>query len=187
MMSTATVATTQPAPPPAAGIVISATAGAEIARQRDKRGTPDAAIRVGIRGGGCTGFTYVFEWADELRPTVPDLAAYVRGQQSKVDAEMEAAADEYEPLATKFVALNREGRHAETKELVAGFWIWQVRSLDEAIEWARRCPNPMPGDSDLEIRPIFEAEDFGDALTPQLREQEEHLRQQVLAAKPHGA
>lgn len=80
-----------------------------------------------------------------------------------------------------------EGPFGQTDELVAGFWIWQVRSLDEAIEWARRCPNPMPGDSDLEIRPIFEAEDFGDALTPQLREQEEHLRQQVLAAKPHGA
>ncbi len=80
-----------------------------------------------------------------------------------------------------------EGPFGQPDELVAGFWIWQIRSLDEAIEWARRCPNPMPGDSDLEIRPIFEAEDFGDALTPQLREQEEHLRQQVLAAKPHGA
>ena len=80
-----------------------------------------------------------------------------------------------------------EGPFGQTNELVAGFWIWQVRSLDEAIEWARRCPNPMPGDSDLEIRPIFEAEDFGDALTPHLREQEERLRQQVLAAQAHGA
>jgi iron-sulfur cluster assembly protein len=73
MMSTQTSpATTTPAPAPAAaptGIVISAAAAGEIARQRDKRGTPEAAIRVGIRGGGCTGFTYVFEWADELRPT----------------------------------------------------------------------------------------------------------------------
>jgi len=72
MMSQDAVATptsTQPAPPPAAAIEITASAAQEIARQRDKRGTPDAAIRVGIRGGGCTGFTYVFEWADQLRPT----------------------------------------------------------------------------------------------------------------------
>ena len=71
MMSTATTASAETATPPPAvnGIVITANAGAEIAKQRDKRGTPEAAIRVGIRGGGCTGFTYVFEWADELRPT----------------------------------------------------------------------------------------------------------------------
>lgn len=71
MMSTATSAQPDVAPPaaPVNGIAITATAGSEIARQRDKRGTPDAAIRVGIRGGGCTGFTYVFEWADELKPT----------------------------------------------------------------------------------------------------------------------
>lgn len=65
-----------------------------------------------------------------------------------------------------------DGPFAETKELVAGFWIWKCKSLDEAIEWAKRCPNPMPGeDSDLEIRQIFEAEDFGDALTPELKQQ----------------
>jgi hypothetical protein len=69
-----------------------------------------------------------------------------------------------------------DGPFAETKELVAGFWLWQVRSMDEAVEWARRCPNPMPGDSDLEIRPIYEAEDFGAEFTPELREQEERLR-----------
>src|SRR6476659_10515291 len=72
-----------------------------------------------------------------------------------------------------------DGPFAETKELVAGYWIWQVRSMDEAIEWARRCPNPMPGDSDLEIRPVFEAEDFGEEFTPELREQEERLRAQI--------
>jgi hypothetical protein len=76
-----------------------------------------------------------------------------------------------------------DGPFAETKELIAGYWLWQVRSMDEAIEWARRCPNPMPGDSDLEIRPIFEAEDFGEALTPELREQEERLRAQLTDAK----
>ncbi len=72
-----------------------------------------------------------------------------------------------------------DGPFAETKELVAGFWLWQVRSMDEAIEWVRRCPNPMPGDSEIEIRPVFEAEDFGAELTPELREQEERLRAQV--------
>lgn len=72
-----------------------------------------------------------------------------------------------------------DGPFAETKELVAGFWLWQVRSLDEAIEWVKRCPNPMPEDSEIEIRPLFEAEDFGEALTPELREQESRLRAQA--------
>ncbi len=72
-----------------------------------------------------------------------------------------------------------DGPFAETKELVAGFWLWQVHSVDEAIEWARRCPNPMPGDSEIEIRPVFEAEDFGAELTPELREQEQRLRSQI--------
>ncbi len=72
-----------------------------------------------------------------------------------------------------------DGPFAETKELVAGFWLWQVHSMDEAIEWARRCPNPMPGDSEIEIRPVFEAEDFGAELTPELREQEQRLRSQI--------
>lgn len=74
-----------------------------------------------------------------------------------------------------------DGPFAETKELIAGFWIWKVKSMQEAIEWARRCPNPMPGDSDLEIRPIFEAEDFGAEFTPELREQEAKLRAQIEA------
>ncbi|HEY7924074.1 MAG: YciI family protein [Burkholderiales bacterium] len=69
-----------------------------------------------------------------------------------------------------------DGPFAETKELVAGFWLWQVKSREEAIEWVKRCPNPMPGESEIEIRQIFEAEDFGAALTPELREQEERLR-----------
>ena len=72
-----------------------------------------------------------------------------------------------------------DGPFAETKELVAGFWIWNVTSMEEAIEWAKKCPNPMPGPSDLEIRPMFEAEAFGAEFTPELREQEERLRQQV--------
>jgi hypothetical protein len=74
-----------------------------------------------------------------------------------------------------------DGPFAETKELVAGFWLWQVRSMDEAIEWARRCPNPMPEDSEIEIRPVFEAEDFGAEFTPELREQEQRLRDEIAA------
>ncbi len=73
-----------------------------------------------------------------------------------------------------------DGPFAETKELVAGFWIWQVRSMEEAVEWARRCPEPMPGEeAELEIRPVFEAEDFGAELTPELRAQEDRLRAEV--------
>ena len=72
-----------------------------------------------------------------------------------------------------------DGPFAETRELVAGFWLWQVRSMDEAIEWAKRCPNPMPDPSELEIRPLFEAADFGDAFTPELRAQEDRLRERL--------
>jgi hypothetical protein len=73
-----------------------------------------------------------------------------------------------------------DGPFTETKELIAGFWIWQVRSMEEAMEWARRCPDPMPGEEgELEIRPIFEAEDFGAEFTPELRAQEERLRREV--------
>lgn len=68
-----------------------------------------------------------------------------------------------------------DGPFAETKELIAGFWLWQVASLQEAIDWVRRCPNPHDEDSVIEIRPVFEAEDFGEALTPELREREERL------------
>jgi hypothetical protein len=72
-----------------------------------------------------------------------------------------------------------DGPFTETKELVAGFWLIQVRSIDEAIEWVKRCPNPMDGESEIEIRQVFEADDFGDAFTPELREQEDRLRAQV--------
>ena len=72
-----------------------------------------------------------------------------------------------------------DGPFAETKELVAGFWIWKCASLQEAIEWVKRCPNPTLGDSEVEIRQVFDAEDFGEAFTPELREQEERLRAQI--------
>lgn len=77
-----------------------------------------------------------------------------------------------------------DGPFAETKELVAGFWLIQVKSLEEAIEWVRRCPNPFEeGESEIEIRQVFEAEDFGEEFTPELREQEQRLRDQIAA---HG-
>ncbi|NVJ23119.1 MULTISPECIES: YciI family protein [Myxococcus] len=72
-----------------------------------------------------------------------------------------------------------DGPFAETKELVAGFWLWQVKSKEEAIEWVKRCPNPMPGESEIELRQVFEMEDFGAEFTPELRAQEERLREQV--------
>ena len=72
-----------------------------------------------------------------------------------------------------------DGPFAETKELIAGFWLWQVKSMDEAVEWLKRCPNPMPGESEIEIRPVFEADDFGAEFTPELRAQEDRLRAQI--------
>ena len=72
-----------------------------------------------------------------------------------------------------------DGPFTETKELIAGFWLWEVRSMEEAIEWVKRCPNPMEGESEIEIRQVFEADDFGENLTPELREAEERLRRQI--------
>ena len=77
-----------------------------------------------------------------------------------------------------------DGPFAETKELIAGFWIWNVKSMHEAVEWVRRCPNPMQSDSEIEIRRVFEAEDFGAELTPDLRAQEERLRAEAEKLKP---
>ena len=74
-----------------------------------------------------------------------------------------------------------DGPFAETKELIAGYWLWQCKSLDEAVEWAKRCPNPMEEDSEIEIRQVFEAEDFGDEMTPEMREQGERLRTEAAA------
>ncbi|MDO9001833.1 MAG: YciI family protein [Aquabacterium sp.] len=80
-----------------------------------------------------------------------------------------------------------DGPFAETKELVAGFWLWQVQSMEEAVEWVKRCPNPMNGDSEIEIRPLFEAADFGDEFTPELQAQEERLRAQLDLSQGIGA
>jgi len=76
-----------------------------------------------------------------------------------------------------------DGPFAETKELIAGFWLWQVKSKEEAIAWVKRCPNPMKGESEIEIRQVFEAEDFGAEFTPELREQEERVRTQTAKEK----
>jgi hypothetical protein len=82
----------------------------------------------------------------------------------------------------KFSGKNRsviDGPFSETKELIAGFWLWQCKSKEEAIEWVKRCPNPMPGESEIEIRQVFESEDFGAEFTPELRAQEERLRTEL--------
>ncbi|KVK94385.1 YciI family protein [Burkholderia territorii] len=78
-----------------------------------------------------------------------------------------------------------DGPFAETKELIAGYWLWQVDSMEEAVEWVKRCPNPMPTESDIEIRQVFSPEDFGDAFTPELQEQEARLRAEI--ESQHGA
>lgn len=121
-----------------------------------------------------------------VMPTQELLAAMGQYNEELVKAGIMLAGEGLKPSSAgkrvRFSGSNRtviDGPFAETRELIAGFWIWQVRSMDEAIEWARRCPNPMPGESDLEIRPIFEAEDFGAEFTPELREQEERLRAQL--------
>jgi hypothetical protein len=77
-----------------------------------------------------------------------------------------------------------DGPFTETKELIAGFWMWQVKDMDEAVAWAKKCPNPMGGESQLEIRPVFESEDFGAEFTPELRAQEDALREKIKAQ--HG-
>ena len=84
----------------------------------------------------------------------------------------------------RFSGKNRtviDGPFAETKELVAGFWLWQCKSMDEAIEWVKRCPNPMPGESEIEIRQVFENADFGAEFTPELQAQEDRIRAEVAA------
>jgi hypothetical protein len=122
-------------------------------------------------------------------PSTELLAAMGQYNEQLVKAGIMLAGEGLHPSAkgkrVRFSGKNRtvtDGPFAETKELVAGFWLWQVRSIEEAVEWVRRCPNPMMSDSDIEIRPVFEAEDFGAELTPELRAQEDRLREQTEAA-----
>jgi hypothetical protein len=117
-------------------------------------------------------------------PTETLIAEMGNYNEALVKAGIMLAGDGLQPSVKgkriKFSGSKRtvvDGPFAETKELIAGFWIWQVRSMEEAVEWAHRCPNPMPGEeSELEIRPIFAAEDFGEAFTPELRAQAERNR-----------
>jgi hypothetical protein len=121
-------------------------------------------------------------------PSTELLAAMGKYNEELVQAGIMLAGEGLQPSSrgarVRFSGKDRlvtDGPFAETKELIAGFWMWKVKSLAEAIEWVKRCPNPMPGESDVEIRPVFEAEDFGDALTPELREREAALRARLPA------
>jgi len=109
-------------------------------------------------------------------PTEKDFAEMGKYNEELIKAGVLLAAEGLQPSSkgarVRFSGPRRtviDGPFSETKELVAGFWLWQVKSLEEAIEWVKRCPNPMAGDSEIEIRQVFEAEDFGDALTPEVR------------------
>jgi hypothetical protein len=121
-----------------------------------------------------------------IMPSEELLAAMGKYNEELVKAGVMLAGEGLHPsskgVRVRFSGKDRtviDGPFTETKELVAGFWLWQVRSKEEAIEWVKRCPNPMPGESEIEIRQVFEADDFGEAFTPELRAQEDRLRQAV--------
>jgi hypothetical protein len=125
-----------------------------------------------------------------VMPSTELLAAMGKFNEELVKAGIMLAGEGLQPSSkgkrVQFSGSSRtviDGPFTETKELIAGFWLWQVRSIEEAVEWVKRCPNPMPGPSEIEIRPVFESEDFGDEFTPELREQEERLRQQIAREK----
>ncbi|SCU98165.1 conserved hypothetical protein [Cupriavidus necator] len=119
-------------------------------------------------------------------PSTELLAAMGKFNEELVKAGVMLAGEGLHPSArgkrVRFSGDRRtvtDGPFPQTNELVAGFWLWQVESMDEAVEWVRRCPNPMESESEIEIRPLFEVEDFGAEFTPELREQEERLRAEV--------
>ena len=119
-------------------------------------------------------------------PSPEMLAAMGKFNEELANAGVLVAGEGLHPSATgarvRFSGAKRTvvvGPFAETRELIAGFWIWQCASREEAIEWAKRCPNPLEGESELEIRRVFEPDDFGAELTPELREQEERLRLRI--------
>ena len=123
-------------------------------------------------------------------PTEELLTAMGRYNEELAKAGIMLAGDGLQPSSkgarVRFSGTKRsvvDGPFAETKELVAGFWIWKVKSKAEAIEWVKRCPNPMPGDSEIEIRQLFEAEDFGEQFTPELKERAERVYAQVSGNK----
>jgi hypothetical protein len=123
-----------------------------------------------------------------VMPTEQLLTAMMAYNEELVKAGIMLAGDGLQPSSKgKRVLFSGDkrtvidGPFAETKELIAGYWVWQVKSLDEAVEWVKRCPNPMLTDSIIEIRPVFEAEDFGAEFTPELREKEARLRKEAEA------
>jgi len=125
-----------------------------------------------------------------IMPKQKLLAEMGKFNEELVKAGVLLAADGLQPSSkgkrVRFSGEKRtviDGPFSETKELIAGFWVWQVRSMDEAVEWAKRCPNPHEGEAEIEIRQVFEAEDFSSELTPELRKREERLRDQVAAKK----
>lgn len=123
---------------------------------------------------------------DGIMPTTELLEAMGKYNEELVNAGIMMAGEGLHPSSKgKRIAVDGssrtviDGPFAETRELIAGFWLWEVKDMAEAIEWAKRCPNPMPGPSELEIRRVFEAADFGEAFTPELAEQEERLREKA--------
>jgi len=122
-----------------------------------------------------------------VMPTKQEFAAMGAYNEELVKAGIMLAGDGLHPSSKgKRVRFSHgkkttiDGPFAETKELIAGYWVWQVKSMDEALEWVRRCPDPMPGEeSEIEIRPFFEAEDFGEAYTPELQARDDKLRTEI--------
>lgn len=121
-----------------------------------------------------------------VMPSEQLLTEMTRYNEELVNAGVMKAGEGLHPSSkgarVRFSGANRtviDGPFPETKELVAGFWIWEVPSKEAAIEWVKRCPNPMPGEGEIEIRQIFSAEDFGPALTPEVREAEERMRKKL--------
>ena len=119
-------------------------------------------------------------------PTEQELRAMMAYNEQLIAAGLLVSADGLQPsskgVRVRFSGKDRtvsDGPFVETKELVAGYWIWEVKSMDEAIEWVKRCPNPMREDSDIEIRPFVTMEDFGDAATPELVEREKQMREKT--------
>ena len=121
-----------------------------------------------------------------VMPSIDLFEAMVRFNEELAEAGVMKAGEGLKPSTQgKRVAFDGpsrtviDGPFGATRELVAGFWLWEVKDMDEAVEWVKRCPNPMPGPSEIEIRPLYEASDFGEVFTPELQEREESLREEM--------
>ncbi|ABN00450.1 DGPF domain protein [Burkholderia mallei PRL-20] len=188
----------QRAPPRAAGCFFARTCRirrrsvVEMSWPPDGAGPDPAAARLdsSTRGGSKMRVMVMVKATNESEagklPTREQFEAMGRFNEALVKAGVILAADGLHPSAkgkrVRFSGSARsviDGPFAQTGELVAGFWLWKVASMDEAVEWVKRCPNPMESDSEIEIRPLYELEDFGDAFTPELREREARLRDEI--------